>query len=402
MTEAGGLGGLGGLGGIGGAWAARRADGEPWRARTLSSLSGGLHLEVHEDSQVGGARRAVATLTRQLGLSPQDAGAAALVVTELATNLVRHGGGGEIALWWSPDADGEPTIELVVMDGGPGIADVARSFGDGYSTSGTAGSGLGSVRRAAREVDAWSHPRRGTVLWLRIGGRRPAAAPGRFELGALTTPKPGQECFGDAWAVGERDGVLTALVVDGVGHGPQAAEASRLAVGHLYDHLGEAPEETMAGMHRALRGSRGAVAGVARIDAAAGTLCWAGVGNIAGQLAVPGDEKVRRFVSHGGTLGHAADRIQAFEHPCPAGSMVVLCSDGVATSWSLDDHPGLAARHPAVVAGVLHRHHRRGRDDATVLVVRVRDGDGGGAAGEGDRAVETTRSTGPEAVEAGR
>lgn len=367
----------------------------PGRERTRSSLSGGLHLEVHEDSQVGGARRAVATLARQLGLSSEDAGAASLAVTELATNLVRHGGGGEIALWWSPDADGEPTIELVAMDRGPGMADVARSFGDGYSTSGTAGSGLGSVRRAARQIDAWSHPQRGTVLWLRIGGRRRAAAvPGRFELGALTTPKPGQDCFGDAWAAVERDGVLTALVVDGVGHGPQAAEAARLAVGRFVDQPGEAPEETMAAFHEALRGSRGAVAGVARIDPAAGTLRWAGVGNIAGLVAAPG-EKERRFVSHVGTLGHVADRIQPFEHACPPGSLVVLCSDGVATSWSLDDDPGLAAHHPAVVAGVLHRDHRRGRDDATVLVVRVRDDAGGGVgAGRGDPAVG-----GDEAVE---
>jgi anti-sigma regulatory factor (Ser/Thr protein kinase) len=70
----------------------------PGRERTRSSLSGGLHLEVHEDSQVGAARRAVATLARQLDLSPEDAGAASLAVTELATNLVRHGGGGEISL----------------------------------------------------------------------------------------------------------------------------------------------------------------------------------------------------------------------------------------------------------------------------------------------------------------
>lgn len=370
-----------------------RPAGEEWRVRTHSSLSGGLHLEVQEPSQVGGARRAVATLARQLGLSDDDAGAASLAVTELATNLVRHGGGGEIALWWSPDSSGEPMIELVVMDSGPGMIDVARSFTDGYSTSGTAGSGLGSVRRAARQVDAWSHPRRGAVLWLRLGRRRhPAAASGRFEIGALTTPRPGQECFGDAWAVVERDGVLTALVVDGVGHGPQAADASRLAVAHFYDHQEEAPEEAMAGLHEALRGSRGAVAGVARLDAAAGSLRWAAVGNIAGLLAAPGADKVRRFVSHNGTLGHAADRIQGFEYACPPASVLVLHSDGVATSWSLDDYPGLAAHHPAVIAGVLHRDHRRGRDDATVLVVRVRDApDGGGqavretTAGEGAR-----------------
>lgn len=352
-----------------------RPAGEEWRVRTHSSLSGGLHLEVREASQVGGARRAVAGLARQLGLSADDAGAASLAVTELATNLVRHGGGGEIALWWSPDTSGEPTIELVVMDSGPGMLDIAHAFTDGYSTSGTAGSGLGSVRRAARQVDAWSHPRCGTVLWLRLGHRhQPAATPAsRFEIGALTTPKPGQECFGDAWAVVESDGVLTALVVDGVGHGPRAADASRLAVAHFYDHQGEAPEEAMAGAHEALRGSRGAVAGVARLDAAAGTLRWAAVGNIAGLLVDSGGDQVRRFVSHNGTLGHAADRIQAFEYPSPPGAVLVLHSDGVSTSWSLDDYPGLATHHPAVIAGVLHRDHRRGRDDATVLVVRVRD-----------------------------
>lgn len=363
--------------------------------RTHSSLSGGLHLEVHEASQVGGARRAVAGLARQLGLPDDDAGAASLAVTELATNLVRHGGGGEMALWWSPDADGEPMIELVVMDSGPGMNDVARAFTDGYSTGGTAGSGLGSVRRAAREVDAWSHPRRGAVLWLRFGRRRgPAAARGPFEIGALTTPKPGQECFGDAWAVAEEDGVLTAMVVDGVGHGPRAADASRLAVAHFYDHLGVSPEDMMGGLHVALRGSRGAVAGLVRIDAAAGTLHWAAVGNIAGLVAAPAGEKVRRFVSHNGTLGHTADRIQGFEYPCPPGGVAVLHSDGVATSWSLDDYPGLTAHHAGVVAGVLHRDHRRGRDDATVLVVRVRDHPGGGDApgggeggGEGGAAV---------------
>lgn len=345
-------------------------------AAVHSSLSGALHLEVVDPSQVGSARRAVGALAQRLGLSAADAGAAALAATELATNLVRHAGGGEIAVWWSPDAGEGPRLDLLAIDAGPGMADVPRSFRDGYSTSGTAGSGLGSVRRAARDCDVWSRPGQGTVLWLRLGRRPsprgPGAAPRRhFEVGALTTPKPGQECFGDAWAVAARDGALAVLVVDGVGHGPQAADASHLAVSHFCGAGDEAPEQTIAGIDEALRGSRGAVAGAARLDAAAGTLRWSGVGNIAGLLYEPDAPKARRFVSHNGTLGHGADRIQAFDHACPPGSLLVAHSDGVATSWSLDDYPGLATRHPAVVAGVLHRDHRRGRDDATVVVVRV-------------------------------
>jgi hypothetical protein len=45
-------------------------------------------------------------------------------------------------------------------------------------------------------------------------------------------------------------------------------------------------------------------------------------------------------------------------------------SDGLLTNWSLDAYPGLLTRHPALIAGVMYRDFRRGRDDVTVLAVR--------------------------------
>ncbi len=53
-----------------------------------------------------------------------------------------------------------------------------------------------------------------------------------------------------------------------------------------------------------------------------------------------------------------------------SGLVVILHSDGIGTSWSLDRYPGLAARHPALIAAILYRDGTRGRDDATVLVLR--------------------------------
>ena len=86
--------------------------------------------------------------------------------------------------------------------------------------------------------------------------------------------------------------------------------------------------------------------------------------------AVPWCETTRSVVSHHGTAGGAARRIQEFTYPWKGGDILVLHSDGLGSHWTLAGYPGLAQRHPALIAGVLYRDHRRGRDDTTVVVVR--------------------------------
>jgi serine/threonine protein phosphatase PrpC len=83
------------------------------------------------------------------------------------------------------------------------------------------------------------------------------------------------------------------------------------------------------------------------------------------------------MVSSNGTAGQGVVRVREFDYRWEAGSLLVMATDGLATRWALDDYPGLAARDPALVAGVLYRDHNRGRDDVTVVAVRERPGDEG-------------------------
>ena len=76
------------------------------------------------------------------------------------------------------------------------------------------------------------------------------------------------------------------------------------------------------------------------------------------------------MISHNGTLGHIAKRMQAFDYPIAGPPVVVLHSDGLGTSWQLEKYPGLTACDPALIAGVLYRDFNRGRDDVTVLAFR--------------------------------
>src|SRR5262249_39127646 len=121
-------------------------------------------------------------------------------------------------------------------------------------------------------------------------------------------------------------------------------------------------------IHGALRSTRGAAVAVVEVDRANEQVRCAGVGNISGTILAAGAS--RGPVWHKGTVGHALHKVQEFAYPFPAGALLVLHSDGLATSWRLDRYPGLAARHPSLVAGVLYRDFKRGRDDVTVLVAR--------------------------------
>ena len=133
-----------------------------------------IAVDVNDASGVGGARREAAAVAEQSGLKEADGGRVALVATELATNLVKHGGGGEILVGAYEDGDGSG-VEVLALDRGPGIANLAACLEDGYSSAGTAGNGLGAVFRQSDMVEVASWPGVGTAVLTRF---KPGA-PGR-------------------------------------------------------------------------------------------------------------------------------------------------------------------------------------------------------------------------------
>ncbi|MBG0812617.1 SpoIIE family protein phosphatase [Planomonospora sp. ID82291] len=373
---------------------------------------------IAAEEDVGAVRRAVAATARRLPCLRE--GEAELVVTELATNVLRHARAGGYVLH-RPSGEG---LELLAVDRGPGgvLPGVPRwavpgldggpgpqpsggrpawgsgpgpgagpggglgtglgaapgagpGTGLGAAPGGGLGVGLGAVRRRASAFDCYSGPG-GTAVLVRIGPCAPTAA-GTWRWGGVNVPLGGAGESGDAWAVAA-DGHLTVLVADGLGHGPAAAEASRAAVAALEHPAapGRPPATGLDGLvrraHEAMRGTRGGVIGVCAIGPDA--LSFAGIGNIAGRL-LPAGETPRRshgLLSHHGTLGVqlAPPRTRVSAHVWGPGAVLVVTSDGITSRCDPLAYPGLLERDPAVVAAVLQRDHGRDGDDSTVLVVR--------------------------------
>lgn len=327
-----------------------------------------MRLEVSDTSHVGACRRAAQSLANAWRLDETAVGRVGIVANELATNLLRHAGAGEILL--QPiEYDGRLEIELLAIDRGAGMQ-VARALRDGYSTGGGAGTGLGAVRRLSAVFDIYSQERAGTVVLARIGAgtRARAVRDPALELGMISVAMRGEIECGDTWSVAAEGTRHALLVADGLGHGSFAALAAAAAVNAFAEQPFAPPEDTMRALHRRLAGTRGAAAACALLDSGAGPLHYAGVGNIAGVLAEGAGQ--RGLASFNGTLGISLARARQIEYPWAPHSLLVMHSDGLSARWSLAAHPQLGACHAAVIAAVLYRDHSRGRDDATVLVAR--------------------------------
>jgi hypothetical protein len=281
-------------------------------------------------------------------------------------------------------------FDCIALDKGPGMHDIAACLGDGFSTAGSAGGGLGAVLRMADLADIYSRPGSGTVIFVRFElgspdrprnaagnallaalfnrGRQSAAGEGE-RWGGISVAKAGETACGDNWQVRRRDDGLMAMVADGLGHGMLAAEAANVAVNLFERYYDRRPAEIINLLHAGLRHTRGAAIGVMHLDRAHRAVHFAGIGNIAATLVTPGGS--RRMISHNGTVGHVMARVQEIDYPFDASATVVMHSDGIGSGCSLAPYAGLEQQHPMTIAATLYRDFQRGRDDATVLVSQV-------------------------------
>ena len=322
-------------------------------------------IQVRDATDIAVARRQVAVLVTKFGYNQTNAGRVAIVVTELAQNLLRHGGGGELLAGVDEQVPGG--IELLALDRGPGMADVVACMRDGFSTGGTSGNGLGAIKRLASELLIYSFKGGGTAVLVRMQADDEHRGDAPRTSAALCVPKHGETICGDSAAIVFRpDGAIGILLADGLGHGPLAAAASQEAARIFKKQTEASPAVVLGTLHAGLRATRGAAIAVALIEPAAKRVSYGGIGNIAGFVIDTGG--TRRMVSHSGTAGHTAGRMQAFHYPLYNRPVLAMYSDGLATSWSPESHPGLFALDPLLIAGVLYRDHARGRDDASVVV----------------------------------
>ncbi len=328
-------------------------------------------FQIDELSRISEVRRNAVALARAEGLDESTVSDVAIIATELSTNLLKHATQGEIHLssLWDREQKG---VEILSIDRGPGISNIRSCLIDGYSSVGTSGTGLGAVTRLSTTFDAYSEIGRGTVLISRLHADPDntwSAPP--IILGVISRPVGNEPVSGDAWAVKYTGNGALLLLADGLGHGPLAADASTGAADAFRQGTTSAPAAILQQIHAALKGTRGAAVALAHLDYQKSKCEFGGIGNVVGRVISPGSES--HMVSHVGTAGYTARHFQEFTYDLPPSAAVVMHSDGLTSSWSLQGYAGLLNHDPAVIAAVLYRDAARERDDACVIVAKRRN-----------------------------
>jgi len=230
-------------------------------------MMGQLVFEVTEVSQVAEVRRQAIAPASTLGFSDTDVGKVAIIVTEVTTNVIKHAVQGEVFIRWL-ETQGKSGFEILALDKGPGMTNVAVSQRDGYSTSGSPGTGMGAMRRLASRFDLHSLPAKGTAVMAQVWSSCDAElkATNSLDIGVVCRAKHNEIACGDGWETASFEGRQLLLVVDGLGHGVGAATAAQAAIRIFRSNIHQSPAIIVELAHAALRPTRGAVLAVAEID----------------------------------------------------------------------------------------------------------------------------------------
>ena len=318
-------------------------------------------------------KREIQQLAVQVGFSGHRLAEFDLIVAEIATNLIKHAGGGEILVRLLE----QPTkgLELIGFDNGPGMSNPARMLEDGISTTNTLGHGLGSIQRLSDEFSLYSQPKWGTVILSRVylDGRSALPHTNGAAIRSLLIPKPGELVCGDGFAVKVSQQLVKVFLGDGLGHGPEAHKAVQTAIQAFQSSMATNPVELLQEIHRAVTKTRGLVGTVAVLDKLSNKWKVCGIGNITARLHnLSLLETPKTFLSYNGILGLNMPRtINEQVAPYQRGQTLLLGSDGLRSRWDASRYPSIRNQDPTILATALYKDYARRTDDTSIAVVQL-------------------------------
>ncbi len=197
-----------------------------------------------------------------------------------------------------------------------------------------------------------------------------------IEWGVASLPQPGQAQSGDMYLVKLLAHGALVAVIDGLGHGQEAAQAAKIAAETLDAFAGEPLIALVNRCHEALRQTRGVVMSLACFQESDSTMTWLGVGDVEGVLlhqdALPSPRQ-ENLVLKGGLLGnHLPHLVDSVLHVA-RGDLLIFATDGIRPDFA--KHV-ILTESPQRIADRILAECRLGTDDALTLVVRCAYGYG--------------------------
>ena len=316
-------------------------------------------------------KKEIHALAVAAGFSEHKVGEIDIIVAEMASNLVKHAGGGQILVKLVEEHNLQG-IEIISIDNGQGMADITRMVADGVSTKNTLGHGLGAMKRLADVFQVFSQKGWGTVIVARIFQeelphfkKMPAA-----EIRTIVLPKPGEEKSGEGYEIFISKESISIFLGDGLGHGAEAAAAVERARVAFKACEENDPVEIIRFIDTNVRKTRGLVGTVVVFDLKQKIWKLCGVGNIGTKIL--GNSFSKNYMAYNGIIGLNLPRtLNTQEWPYEKGQCLIMCSDGLKSRWDTTKYPGILRYDLSVLSAALWKDFARNTDDMSVLTCKI-------------------------------
>jgi anti-sigma regulatory factor (Ser/Thr protein kinase) len=336
-------------------------------ARWLGSTTNSI--PIYDEGSVSSARQLVRETALSVAASRNLVESVALIASELAHNQLAHARQGYLAVN-AIERQGVKGLEVIAADLGPGIGKRILTDGGGVRSEGSLGAGLEGVWRLADEVVLDTRSAEGVCV---VARKFESHTEPNCEIAVVGRPYPGEIISGDDSICIQSESGFVAAVCDGLGHGPEAREASNRAI----DVVGANPHiglgEILVAVNAAMAETRGCVIGLARFIKETRVLQCILAGDVRAQLYHYRDSHF--FTPTPVILGGVASqqkRIRVEETPVAPGCVLVMFTDGLETKTNLKGQLEMLRRPAIAIAQHLIETHSRNTDDSLVFVARIK------------------------------
>ena len=326
-------------------------------------------IPIYDEASVSSARERVREAGRQLNLTKDVVESVALIASELTHNQLAHAKQGYFAVS-AVERRGIRGLEVIAADIGPGIESPRRAIQDeNPPTSGSLGAGLGAVSRMADEVEFDNRMFEGACI---VARKFEAAAASCCETAIMGRPYPGEVISGDDAVFFQSDSTFVAAVSDGLGHGPEAREASNRAIESLLQRREMELGDLVTALNTDLAATRGCVMSIIRFDKMRRTMESVCAGDVHAHLYHSREAHFFTPTPVVLATGHfQKQRIRVETVPVEPGSVLVIFTDGLKSRTNLKGQLDVLRQPAITIAQHLLENDSRPDDDALVLVARL-------------------------------
>lgn len=327
---------------------------------------------IEERSYLAYVKREIRNQVSQSLFNKNRAGEIDIIVSELASNLVKHAGNGEL-LYRIFQTESDATFEIISIDKGPGMSDAKGMIKDGISTTKTLGQGLGAVSRLSDTFEIFSMNNWGTIAYSKVLLKKegPVNKSDRLKVRGLLIPKANEVLCGDGYATRSTRDEIHFFLGDGLGHGQYAFEAVKKAADFFLMCEESNPVDIIRQMHENVRKTRGLVAVVAVFNFKTNVWRICGVGNILARIY--SGLMFKNYSSYNGIVGLTIPTsIKESVIEGEKNQYIIMCSDGLKTHWDLQKYPSILKYDATIAAAALYKDFVRRTDDASILIGKIK------------------------------